>query len=72
MVLSNGVDRLCYQTTTFAFFRAVSVVPAGLENDGVDELADTGFNIELWLLIAGLLGLAGALMLSVARSARRS
>jgi hypothetical protein len=72
MVLSNGVDRLCYQTTTLAFFRAVSVRPAGLEGEGVDELADTGFNAELWLLMATLLGIAGALLLGVARPSRKN
>jgi hypothetical protein len=72
LLLSNGLDRLCYQTTTLAFFRAVSVRPAGLEGDGVDELADTGFNVELWLLIASLLGLAGALSLGLARPGRKN
>lgn len=70
LLLSNGVDRLCYQTTTLAFFRAVAIAPTAIE--GEDELADTGFNAELWLLIASLLGIAGALMLGMSRSSRKN
>lgn len=69
MVLSNGIDKLCFQTTTLAFFRAVSVVPADLEDPETSEgeLADTGFDSMFWLVIAGLLAMAGAMMVTVAR-----
>lgn len=68
MVLSNGLDRLCYQTTTLAFFRAASVIPADLEEiDPQGELAQTGFDSIFWLVISGLLAVSGAMMLMVAR-----
>jgi hypothetical protein len=71
LVLSNGVDRLCYQTTKTAFINAMAVKPQGGITP-IKNLADTGFNFEFWLFIAGLLSAAGAMMLLVSRSSKKN
>jgi hypothetical protein len=38
----------------------------------IKELADTGFNFEFWLFIAGLLSIAGAMMLLISRPSRKN
>jgi hypothetical protein len=70
-VLSNGVDRICYQTTKTAFINAVSLKPAGGVTP-IKNLADTGFNFEFWLFMASLLSVAGAMMLFVSRESKKN
>jgi hypothetical protein len=38
----------------------------------IKNLADTGFNFEFWLFLAGLLSAAGAMMLFVSRESKKN